>query len=614
MTGMWFSRLFWKMFLAYTGLILLAISVCVFVVSGWQEEELIERIRRRLHDTATMLAVDLAVPLQSGLSESLQDKLRNLGERTKTRFTLVASDGQVIADSEQRSLADLAAMENHLNRPEFVEALQKGEGLSRRISPTLGIPFLYLALAVQQEGENIGYVRTAQPISSIEEQVSAIRSLIWTVGLLVGFFSLAISYWLTIRIVRPVQSLTDAAENIASGNYDQRIDVSLGGELGALARSFEHMNRELGSREQLLRESVQRQTTVLSGMIEGVIAVDGDSHILFANLAAGKILEFDPSEVEGRSLLEVVRSHELHKIVGQALQQEQLCRGEMQWQRSSLLTLDIHATPLPGNPCPGVVIVLHDITELKRLEGLRQQFVANVSHELKTPLSSIKAYTETLLNGAIEDEENAKHFLSRIDDQADRLYDLILDMLSLARIETGTATLDVSNVSLSKVAKLCISDNEPRAVARQVILQNEILDPDLRVRGDEEAMQQILGNLLDNAIKYTPAGGKVTLRCFQEPGEVTLEVVDTGIGISEEHHDRLFERFYRVDKARSRRAWGHWFRAGNRKASHSFHGRKCFGRKPAGQRQHLQGMHSGFLKFPCFGYVIRPQSLSEKSA
>ena len=556
MKSMWSSRLFWKLFVAYTGLILLAVSACMAIVSSWQEQQLLEQIRRRLHDSATLLSDDLVDPLINGPSELLQRKVRALGTQTETRFTLVARDGQVLADSEQESLLEVSAMENHLSRSEFLQAERNGEGLSRRISPTLGVPFLYFARTVKQSDEIIGFVRAAQPEATIRQEVSDIRQLILTVGLVVGISSLAISYWLTKRIVRPVQTLTSAAEDIAEGQFGHRIEVPRDDELGKLAKSFEHMRTELAQRETELRESVQRQTTVLSGMIEGVIAVDAESHILFANLAAGKILGFNPKEVEGYNLLEVVRSHELHEIVGQALKRKQLCQNEMQWQGEVLLTLDINATPIAGDPCPGVVLVLHDISELKRLEGLRQQFVANVSHELKTPLSSIKAYAETLNNGALEDEENARLFLTRIDDQADRLHDLIQDMLSLARIEAGTATLEIANVTLSKVAAQCIADSEPRAISGEVLLQNKILDDGLRLRADEEAIQQILSNLIDNAIKYTPAGGAVTLSCHQEKDTAVIEVADTGIGIGKEHHQRLFERFYRVDKARSRELGG----------------------------------------------------------
>ena len=554
--SMWSSRLFWKMFFAYTGLILLAIGVCVVVVSGWQEEQLVERIRRRLHDSATLLASDLSNLLSTESSEQLQLRIRSLGGQTKTRYTLVANDGRVLADSEQTTLAEVSAMENHLSRPEFVAARREGTGVSRRISPTLGIPFLYFALEIEEESKIVSYVRAAQPIAAIEEEVSAIRRLIWKVGLTVGFSSLAISYWLTKRIVRPVRALTDAASEVAAGEYGHLIDVHQGDELGELARSFEHMSAELGAREYQLRESVQRQTTVLSGMVEGVIAVDAESHILFANLAAGETLGFDPDEAEGCSLMEVVRSHELHENVRRALQGKQLCQGEMQWQGDTLLTLDIHATPLPGDPCPGVVLVMHDITELKRLEGLRQQFVANVSHELKTPLSSIKAYTETLLNGALEDKDNAQRFLGRIEEQANRLNDLIQDMLSIACIESGTATLEVVRVSLDSVVKSCFADNELRAQARQVALCNEILNPKLRLRGDEEAVRQILNNLIDNAIKYTQPDGKVVVTCQQQDGEAVIAVADSGIGIAAQHLNRLFERFYRVDKARSRELGG----------------------------------------------------------
>jgi two-component system phosphate regulon sensor histidine kinase PhoR len=200
--------------------------------------------------------------------------------------------------------------------------------------------------------------------------------------------------------------------------------------------------------------------------------------------------------------------------------------------------------------------VMHDVTELKRLEGLRQQFVANVSHELKTPLSSIKAYTETLLNGALEDPQHARHFLSRIDEQATRLHELILDLLSLARIESGQAALEIVDLPLSRVVAKCLRDHEERAKANGLTIENQVSDTLLKVRADEEGLQQILGNLIDNAIKYTPAGGSITIRCHEEAHQAVIEVADTGVGIESEHHSRLFERFYRADKARSRELGG----------------------------------------------------------
>ncbi len=553
---MWSSRLFWKLFLTYAGLVLLALSVCVAIVSGWQEEQLVEQVRRRLHDSATLLRDDLGETLTTGRSEALQQKVVLLGEQTKTRFTLVATDGVVLADSEQPGLAEVVKMENHLSRKEFVLASHSGEGTSQRVSPTLGEPFLYVALAIKQDNFILGYVRAAQSMASIQQEVRSIRQLIWSVGLLVGFSGLVITYWLTQRIIRPIKELTVAAEDIATGNYPNRIEVHSSDEVGTLARSFEHMSRELQSREKQLRVSGQQQDAVLGGMAEGVLAVDARQQVLFANAAAGRALSFQPDEIVGSPLLEVVRSHELREIVEQTLRSGELCQGDLSWQADTMRTLNIHATPLPGDPCPGVVLVLHDVTELKHLEGLRQQFIANVSHELKTPLSSIKAYTETLINGALGDSESAPRFLRRIDEQADRLHALILDMLSLARIEAGGAALELSEIPLQQVIAACLTDCEERAKAAQIELQNEAGSDSTIVRADEESLMQILDNLVDNAIKYTPSGGAIVIRCHQESTEAVIEVSDTGIGIAPEHLERLFERFYRVDKARSRELGG----------------------------------------------------------
>jgi len=553
---MWSSRLFWKLFLAYAALIVLTVGACSGIVAGWQEDQLVEQVRRRLRDSATLLRDNVGGQLPTASGESLQQQVRSLGEQISTRFTLVDATGKVLADSEQPTLEAVAAMDNHLNRQEFVEANHSGSGASRRLSPTLHVPFLYHALSIQKDDQTVGFVRAAQPIASVLAEVASIRRLIWLAGLGVGLAGLLVTYWLTRRIVQPIQALTAAAEAMTAGNAPRRVNLSSSDELGTLARAFGHMVEKLSERESALRQSVDRHATVLSGMNEGVLAVDANQRVLFANVAAGNILGFVPDQAEEQTLLEVVRSNDLREIVQRALTTQQLVQGEIEWQADSQHTLDVNATPLPGDPCPGVVLVLHDITEIKRLEGLRQEFVANVSHELKTPLSSIKAYSETLLNGALEDRDNARRFLHRIDDQADRLHELILDMLSLARIESRQAAFELTNVSLSRVAGLCMTDYEARSTAAQITLNNEIAQSEITVKADEESLLQILGNLVDNALKYTPAGGTITLRCRQEEGDAVLEIADTGPGIDAIHHERLFERFYRVDKARSRELGG----------------------------------------------------------
>lgn len=556
---MWSSRLFLKLFVAYAGLIVLTVGTCAAIVAGWQEDQLVEQVRRRLHDAAMLLRYDVGADLLAANNTKLQAQLRTLGQNTETRFTLVDSQGKVLADSEQETLAGVEGMDNHLARQEFAQALHSGAGISRRLSPTLQKPFLYYALRVGDAEEQAGFVRAAQPIDSILAEVASLRRLIGLAGFGVGLAGLVVTYFLTRRIVQPIRKLTEAAEAMTAGESPQRVDTTANDEVGALSRAFERMFDRLGRRESALRDSSDRQSAVLSGMNEGVLTVDDKQHVLFANIAAGRILGFDPNLAEQRTLLEVVRSNDLHEIVQRALATKQLAQSEIEWQSESLHTLDVNATPLPGDPCPGVVLVMHDISELKRLEGLRQQFVANVSHELKTPLSSIKAYTETLLNGALEDGENARRFLRRIDDQSDRLHELVLDMLALARIEAGQFALEFTDVLLSRVASNCVADHEARAEAADVTIKNEIAQSTLSVRADEEGLQQIFGNLIDNALKYTPAGGLITLRCSISSGDVEeaiIEISDTGPGIDPVHHDRLFERFYRVDKARSRELGG----------------------------------------------------------
>ena len=304
------------------------------------------------------------------------------------------------------------------------------------------------------------------------------------------------------------------------------------------------------------RQNNERLATVLGGMVEGGVAVDEQQRILFANGAARSLLEFVTPDTEGRPLLEAVRTRTIHKAVQNAFASHKPIAVEFELTGSTRRVVAVHAARLPGVPCPGVVLVMHDVTELRRLENLRQEFVANVSHELKTPLTSIKAYAETLLDGAIHDAQNNVAFVRRIQDQADRLYQLILDLLSLARIESGQGAFEIASVDVAEAVDLCVSHHAATAATGQIELLTVPPPQPLRVQADEEGLGQILDNLLSNAVKYTPAGGRVTIRWHAAAPMGQIEVEDTGIGIPAEAQARIFERFYRVDKARSRELGG----------------------------------------------------------
>jgi signal transduction histidine kinase len=456
----------------------------------------------------------------------------------------------------------------------------------------------------------------------------------WALVGLVCLGVAALAYWLVWHVIRPLASLIKAAEAIAAGDYTHRVYVPNRDELGVLARTFNRMSQELNTRMNQLSQTSDRQSTVLGGMIEGVIAVDGRQRIVLANGAAGRLFDFRPPKAEGRPLLEVVRNHAVHEAVMTALFTRRAQRLEtksgIQLPASRIQHLNVHVQPLPGEPCPGVVLVMHDTTELRRLESLRRDFIANVSHELKTPLSSIKAYAETLRNGAMHDPEASQRFLARIEEQSDRLHHLILDMLMLARIESDQQAFEIGPVDVAQVASSCIENQRRAAEAKRIQLELRPGDSPCRVCADYEGLCEILENLIDNAIKYTPEGGEVSVAWSVERGAGSVErgagsvergagsmeqgagsyereasnarqnpllatasseqpgpspkgegvwkqerassvqhpepslqhptvriaVRDTGIGIKADEQRRVFERFYRVDKARSRELGG----------------------------------------------------------
>jgi two-component system phosphate regulon sensor histidine kinase PhoR len=386
----------------------------------------------------------------------------------------------------------------------------------------------------------------------------------WGLMALVCLMIGGLAYWIVGHVIHPIASLTEAADALARGDYQHRVYVENQDELGQLAGMFNRLSQELGGRMSQFGQSYDRQLTVLGGMIEGVIAVDARQRVVLANEAAGRLFDFRAPAAEGRPLLEVVRNHAVREAVTNAFALRKPQRLET---RSSLLEgarhpglstqhIDIHVQPLPGEPCPGVVLVMHDTTELRRLESLRRDFVANVSHELKTPLSSIKAYTETLRNGAVNDPETSQRFLARIEEQSDRLHHLIMDMLMLARIESDQQVFEIVAVDVGAVVNSCFETRRPGADAKRIELKVPADQPASRVRADHEGLREILDNLIDNAIKYTPNGGTVTVSWQCDQSQCRINVEDTGIGIKPEDQRRVFERFYRVDKARSRELGG----------------------------------------------------------
>jgi two-component system phosphate regulon sensor histidine kinase PhoR len=372
----------------------------------------------------------------------------------------------------------------------------------------------------------------------------------------VGLVALTILLRRARRIIEAVQELKRGAESLAAGSYGLKVYNRRTREGGDLVRAFNQMSEQLSQQITLLEEDRQQLRMILSGMIEGVIALDADQHILFANERGIQLLGLPGQQTAGRKLWEVVRRRALHDVVERALAQPEPHHEELNWNGPQSRSLTVYAARMPGTPPRGAILVFNDISELRRLERLRSEFVANVSHELKTPLSVIKACIETLLDGAVDDLEHRGPFLDRIAEQSERLHTLILDLLSLARIESGAEAFTMEAVELEPIVAACLSRHRARAAARNQTLDCELSEVSEVAWGDQEAIHQILDNLVDNAVKYTPEGGHIRVRCFSELEMACLQVVDDGIGIPEQDLPRIFERFYRVDKARSRELGG----------------------------------------------------------
>jgi two-component system phosphate regulon sensor histidine kinase PhoR len=367
--------------------------------------------------------------------------------------------------------------------------------------------------------------------------------------------SFLLAYILSSRVVRPVIDLITAVDNMGKGMAKPRVYPTDQDEVSLLGETFNRMSERLGKRIAELEEDRQQLHTILSGMVEGVVALDAEQRVLFVNARARELLELSQGPLVGLHLWEVVRHRQLLDAVAHALVTAEPHREEITWEGHLSRSLTIHAARLAGDAPRGAVVVLHDTTELRRLERLRQDFVANVSHELKTPLSVIKVCVETLQDGAVDDRQHRDRFLDQIARQGDRLHALILDLLALARIESGDEMYTFRDVALVALAHEAVERHQPRAEARSQTLILEVVDEPV-VWADEEAIDTILENLLDNALKYTPEGGQVRVRIGIQEGMGQLAVIDTGFGIPEADLPRIFERFYRVDKARSREMGG----------------------------------------------------------
>ena len=479
-----------------------------------------------------------------------------IGTAIKNRVTLIAPDGKVIADSDV-GLSQLAQVENHLQRPEVQEAIKNGSGTATRYSDTLRTSMLYSAVTYGR-GKTDGIIRLAMPLEYLSTTRNNLHGLVGGSTFLTILIALLFSYGLSNLISKPLRDMADAAARIGYNGSKAKIPVVSNDEIGMLATVLNDMSERIDDQVQRLSAGKQRLDTILRSMGEGVMVAAPDGVITMVNPAFRRLFSIF-GDVEGNKLVEISRHPDLQDAFNELSKPDvnELVR-EISIQPSNTI-LFTHWVPLKVDGVrQGIVAVFHDISDLKKAENMRRDFVANVSHELRTPVTIIKGYAETLLDGTLEsDPISAIRFVKIISNHSERLTNLINDILTLSSLETKDAILELNPLDVSStVAKACML-LQGRAAQKNIAILNETAGGGLpRVMADQGRLEQVVVNLLENSIKYTPDGG--TVRIFTEDaGEsVKVSVADTGIGIPFKDLPRIFERFYRVDEARTREQGG----------------------------------------------------------
>jgi two-component system phosphate regulon sensor histidine kinase PhoR len=547
-------RLFWKIFAAATTLVILSSLLGLWLASGRISEDARAETRRFLESKLGLVEALARPALEGGTQDELAAVFA--GRRGDlARYTVIDAKGEVLADSER----DPSTMENHAARPEVAAARQADSGYASRFSHTLGRDMVYAARRVEGDGRTLGFVRAAIPEIDARILWERLLASLLRAALIATGIALLLAWFLARRIVQPVRVLTGAAQSIAAGEYERPIPSSSKDEIGELSTAFRRMAGELNRRIQALDSERQELGTILSGMVEGVLAIDAGTAIAQINSAAAQILGVDPIAVKGKTIWEAIPHRALAAIAARTVETGVAEESEIQLPgRAAARFLSIHSSPLRAGDghTVGAVLVLHDVTKLRQLETVRRDFVANASHELKTPVAAIRGLVETILEDEDMPVETQRGFLVRVRAQTERLTVLIEELLLLSRLEAAPTLSDGGVQDLREAVRQAIEAVGPIARERQVEIAVAMPDQAVRVPGSAEALRRIVGNLLDNAVKYTNPRTTVDVSVTEGATGSRLVVADAGRGIPGGEEQRIFERFYRVDPGRSRAVGG----------------------------------------------------------
>jgi two-component system phosphate regulon sensor histidine kinase PhoR len=544
---------FGQIYLTLLLIALLSVVAITWITSRSWRHFYLEELAGDLEARARLVSIQAAEKLAQGEIAGLDAFCKNLGKLIDTRFTVVLKNGRVVGDS----FRDIKAMGDLGARPEIQAALEGRVGQDQRF--TQGQEMMFLAVPVLEQGRPVAVVRAALPLSHIRQALTAVYLKVGLGSLGIILLGAGLSLVLSRRLTRPLEEFRRGAERFARGDLSLKLPRPDLLELVSLGETMNHMGSQLDERIGTILRQRQEQEAVLASMVEGVIAVDSRSRVISLNRAAANLLGMDPAFVIQRSINEVVENPDLQWFITRSLAASETIEGEINLQGDKPRFLQAHGTTLkdPQGKAFGVLIVVHDVTRVRQLENSRRDFVANVSHELKTPVTSIKGFVETLLEGAMLDPEHAGEFLKIIGRQADRLGAIIEDLLSLSRIEQEAeqGKIHLAGQKIKTILKAAIQACNTRSEGKKIDVSLTCAE-DLRARVNGPLLEQALINLIDNAVKYSDPGSLVAVEAGTEDGQVVIKVRDQGVGIAKEHLPRLFERFYRVDPSRSRKVGG----------------------------------------------------------
>ncbi len=487
--------------------------------------------------------------------ENLSEYLKEIKPGSNMRITVIDISGKVIGDSD----ANIQSTDNHHDRPEILEALEGKVGLEKRHSTTIGEDLLYCAIPYYSNDKIVGVIRLSTRLNDINLLKKGIY-MNTLISLIVGLAIAAIlGYRVSIYISSPIKEMTYMSSKISRGQFDKRIDISSKDEIGELSTSINNMAAKLDETINSLKDKNSKMEAILSSVINGIIAVDNNERVLFMNPSAINILNIREKDVTGKYLLQIARNNDMDDFLRQIIEKKHFESTEIVISYPEEKNLKIYTNPIKYNDSEdviGIIIIIQDITEIRKLERIRTEFVANVSHELKTPLTSIKGFAETLRLGALDDHETASRFLGIIEEEADRLFRLINDILSLSELENKKVKQNRAVVNIERLINHVVSIMTSQAQNKNISMSKDIRLKSNDFIGDNDEIKQMLINLIDNAIKYTQENGCVSIEAYDNESKLIITVSDSGIGIPKEHIPRLFERFYRVDKARSKKIGG----------------------------------------------------------